>query len=36
MVDADTTLITKVIKKMKLLYVKLYNDYIRDGVVQKL
>ena len=36
MVDADTTLITKVIKKMKILYIKLYNDYIRDGVVQKL
>ena len=36
MVDADTTLITKVIKKMKLLYVKLYNEYSRDGVVQKL
>jgi hypothetical protein len=36
MVDADTTLITKVIKKMKLLYAQLYNDYARDGVVKKL
>lgn len=36
MVDADTTLITKVIKKMKLLYIELYNQYTRDGVVQKL
>jgi hypothetical protein len=36
MVDVDTTLITKVIKKMKLLYAELYNQYSRDGVVEKL
>ena len=36
MVDVDTTLITKVIKKMKTLYVELYNQYTRDGVVEKL
>jgi hypothetical protein len=36
MVDADTTLITKVIKKMKLSYITLYNQYMKDGVVQKL
>jgi len=36
MVDADTTMITKVIKKMKVLYIELYNQYTRDGVVQKL
>ena len=36
MVDADTTMITKVIKKMKLIYADLYNQYTRDGVVKKL
>jgi hypothetical protein len=36
MVDADTTVITRVIKKMKLLYIELYNQYMKDGVVQKL
>jgi hypothetical protein len=36
MVDVDTTMITKVIKKMKVLYVELYNQYTKDGVVQKL
>ncbi len=34
-VDVDTTLITKIIKKMKLLYVKLYNEYTINGVVEK-
>lgn len=36
MVDVDTTLITKVIKKMKTLYNDLYNQYARDGVVGKI
>jgi hypothetical protein len=36
MVDVDTTMITKVIKKMKVLYFELYNQYTKDGVVQKL
>jgi len=35
-VDVDTTLITKVIKKMKLLYAELYNQYTKNGVVEKL
>lgn len=35
MVDVDTAVITKVIKKMKVLYSNLYNQYLDTGVVQK-
>jgi hypothetical protein len=35
-VDADTTSITKIIKQMKNIYVELYNQYDKDGVIKKL
>jgi hypothetical protein len=36
MIDVDTTVITKIIKKMKKLYVVLFNQYTINGVVKKL
>ena len=35
-VDADTTSITKIMKQMKNIYVELYNQYDKDGVIKKL
>jgi len=36
MIDCDTTQITKIIKRMKVLYVDLYSQYQTTGVVKKL
>jgi hypothetical protein len=36
MVDIETIHVTKVIKKMKLLYVELYNEYEKNGFVKRL
>jgi hypothetical protein len=36
MVDCDTTQITKIIKRMKQLYVVLYSQYQKNGVVEKM
>jgi hypothetical protein len=36
MIDVDTTVITKIIKKLKKLYVVLFNQYTINGVVKKL
>lgn len=36
MIDCDTIQITKIIKKLKAIYINLYNQYQRDGVVKKL
>jgi hypothetical protein len=35
-VDADTTSITKIMKQMKNIYIELYNQYDKDGVIKKL
>ena len=34
MTDVDTPVITKVTKKLKILYKKLYNEYIETGYVK--
>jgi hypothetical protein len=36
MIDVDTVIITKVIKKMKVLYTTLFNEYSVNGYVKKL
>jgi hypothetical protein len=36
MIDCDTTQITKIIKRMKVLYIDLYSQYQTTGVVKKL
>ena len=36
MIDIDTTVITKIIKKLKKIYVVLFNQYTTNGVVKKL
>jgi hypothetical protein len=33
MVDVDTPQITKIIKKLKLVYIDLYNKYYQEGYV---
>jgi hypothetical protein len=34
MVDVDTPQITKIIKKLKLVYVDLYNKYYQEGYIK--
>ena len=36
MVDCDTTHITKIIKRMKELYIVLYSQYQQNGIVKKM
>jgi DNA-directed RNA polymerase specialized sigma24 family protein len=36
MIDVDTNVITKVIKRMKTLYIELYNEYTIHGYIKKL
>jgi len=33
--DCNTTQVTRAIKKLKLLYVVIYNQYLRDGFLDK-